>query len=370
MRVLMTCHTGFDLDSGACGCTVNIGKNLQTFGISVDYYTHSDLPESLGVRLKHCLFAFFVYGHVQRFKKWDVVDATTADTWILGKMRGKEKKPKIVVSSHGLEHIFEEKRVIYEKKTSWRYRSWAYLNLKLVESTLRSADHIVVLTQNEKEYIKTNFSIPQERISVVYHSLPEYFKNLPEYRLPDEFKILFVGNWIQRKGGRYLLEALENLCSDNIDFSVTLAGLRATKESSLKREMSDRLWERVRFIRFLENSALPQLYLSHSVFVFPSFYEGFGMVLTEAMAAGIPIITTRAGIAEEWIRDKVNGIIVPYGDSQAIYKALVWAFKHPDEMRNCGRNAKDLIHKVDQGQEAKQRMDIYERLINCNSSSV
>lgn len=364
----MACHADFDINSGVCGCTVNIGRNLEAFGIGVDYYTHSDLPESLDVRLKHCLFPFFVYGHTQCYKKWDIVDATTADTWILGKIRGKRKKPKIVVSSHGLEHIFEEKRVIYEKKTSLRYKCWAYLNLKLVESSLRRADHICVLTQSEKEYIKKNFSIPQDKISVVYHSLPAHFMNLPEYHPPNEFKILYVGGWSERKGVRYLLEAMESLCNHNINFCVTLAGLKV-KESLVERQLSERLRARLKIIPFIENRALPALYFSHSLFVFPSLYEGFGMVLAEAAACGIPIITTQAGIAAEWFKNKVNGIVVPYQDSSSIYEAILWAFNHPDEMMNYGKNAKDLIHKINQGQGAKQRMEIYQRLINYNLGS-
>lgn len=359
----MTCHTDFDINSGVCGCTVNLGRELEASGINVDYYTYGDLPQNLDFKIKHCLFPFFVYRHINRYRKWDIIDATTSDTWILGKLRGKNKKPKIVVSSHGLEHIFEERRATYEKKTSLRYKYWIRLHLKSVESSLKSADHICVLTHTEKEYIENKFSIPEEHISVSYHSLPAHFLNLPEYRSPNEFKILYVGGWEKRKGIRYLLEALENLCNQKINFSATLAGLKV-KGSLVQKHLSESLKQRVKIIPFIENRALPNLYLSHSVFVFPSLYEGFGMVLAEAMACGVPVVTTEAGIAAEWIKSKVNGIVVPYQDSSAIYEALVWAFNHMDEMRKYGENAKKLIQKMGEGREARQRMDIYSKLLN------
>lgn len=361
----MTCHTDFDINAGGCGCTVNLGRDLERLGVNVDYYTYSDLPGNLDIRIKRCLFPFFVYRRVQRNRKWDIIDATTADTWILGRMRRKNKKPKIVVTSHGLEHMFEEKRITWDEHTSLRYKLWISLHLKFVESSLKSAEHICVLTHAEKEYITEKFSLPPGRISVIYHSLPSYFMNLPGYQPPNDFKIFYVAGWEMRKGTVYLLEALEKLCNHNISFSVTLAGLR-NDESLVKRQMSERLRLRVNIIPFIENRALPELYLSHSVFIFPSLYEGFGMVLVEAMAAGIPIVTTQAGIAKEWIKDKVNGIIVPYGDSSAIYEALVWAFNHPDEMIKYGENAKKLIQQMNEGEEAKKRLEIYHNLIKDN----
>ncbi len=361
----MTCHTDFDINSGVCGCTANLGRDLEASGINVDYYTYSNLPQNLDFRIKHCLFPFFVYRHIMRYRKWDIIDATASDTWILGKMMGKNKKPKIVISSHGLEHIFEEKRTTYEKNTSLRYRYWIRLHLKSVESSLKSADHICVLTQAEKEYIKKFFFIPQDKISVVYHSLPAHFINLPEHHPPDEFKILYVGGWSERKGVRYLLEAMESLCSHNFNFSLTLAGLKA-KESLVEQRLSERLRPRVKIIPFIENRSLPELYLSHSLFVFLSLYEGFGMVLAEAAACGIPIITTEAGIAEEWIKNKENGIVVPYQNSSAVYEAILWAFNHPDEMIKYGENAKKLIQQMNEGQAAQKRLEIYQNLIKDN----
>ncbi len=258
--------------------------------------------------------------------------------------------------------MHEEERIKFERRASLRYKSWISLHLKFVRASLKDADHICVLTHAEKEYIKDNFSIPDERISVIYHSLPAHFRNLSEYSTPKEFKIIYVGSWLPKKGIAYLLKALESLCSYNIDFSATLAGIRA-EESVVQRSLSDKLRARIKIIPYIANRDLPKVYLSHSVFIFPSLYEGFGVALTEAMACGIPIITTQAGIAKEWIQEKINGIVVPYHDSSAIYEALVWAFNHPDEMRKYGENAKKLIQQIDQGQEARERMEIYQNLI-------
>jgi len=61
MRVLMTCHADSDINSGVYGCTVNLGRELEASGVSVNYYTYSDLPQNLDFRIKHCIFPFFVF---------------------------------------------------------------------------------------------------------------------------------------------------------------------------------------------------------------------------------------------------------------------------------------------------------------------
>ena len=80
------------------------------------------------------------------------------------------------------------------------------------------------------------------------------------------------------------------------------------------------------------------------------------------MASGVPIITTPAGIAKEWIKNKKNGIIIPYQDAAAIFKALLWIYNHPEEAERYGKNAKTMFNKIDFNNPFRSRMDIYKKL--------
>lgn len=363
MKILMTYHGKLDINSGAAGSMINIGKNLENLGVEVDYFTYDNLPQDWDRRLIHFTFPFFVYKHVRQFRKWDIVDACTGDSWLLGNLKSREM-PKIVIRSSGLEHLDFERQQTYGETLSLKTRIiWGGLNLKVVEFGLKSADHIIALTHPEKQYIEGKFSIPAENISVLYHALPLYFRNLPIHEYPAEFKILYVGLWHERKGIQYLIEALEMLSEHSDDFSVTLAGVKV-EESVILTQISDRLARRVTIIPSIEHSCLPQIYLNHSIFVFPSLYEGFGKVLTEAMASGIPIITTQTGIAAELIKEGQNGVIIPYRDSQALYQALVWSINHREKMREYGENAKLLIDRIDFDQFYQSRIKIYQDLIS------
>jgi glycosyltransferase involved in cell wall biosynthesis len=239
---------------------------------------------------------------------------------------------------------------------------WFGVNLKWVESSLRSADHIIALTQQEKDYMRSRFSLPEDKISVIHHVLPEYFRGLPQPNFPESFQILFVSSWIEKKGIDYLVQALERFDQAGYDFQVTLAGVKV-EESAIRQILSPSLARRVKIISSIKHRDLPELYLSHSVFVFPSLYEGFGKVLTEAMAAGLPVITTEAGVAQELIKHEENGIVIPYRDADAIYEALCLAYASPEIMRCYGRSAQSLINSLDFDGVYKQRLTIYEDLL-------
>ena len=82
------------------------------------------------------------------------------------------------------------------------------------------------------------------------------------------------------------------------------------------------------------------------VFVFPSLVEGFGMVLTEAMACGIPIITTPNTAGPDIITDGVEGFIIPVRDVEALKEKLEWCYEHPEELAEMGKAARKKAEQL------------------------
>lgn len=363
MNVLMTYHGEYDVNSGAAGSMATIGNNLAGLGLSVDYLTHSDLPKTWGRRRKFVAFPFALSRHIARSQRtWDILDACTGDSWVVGWLHRVHTRPKIVIRSSGLEHMDTE-RYMKDHHVPLKSRFfWFGVNLQLVESSLRTADHIIALTHQEKTYMESKFSLPGEKISVIHHVLPEYFRDLPQPCFPDMFKILFVSSWIEKKGIDYLVQALERFDQAGYVFQVTLAGVKV-EESMIRQLLSPSLSSKVKVISAIKHRDLPEIYLSHSVFVFPSLYEGFGKVLTEAMAAGLPVITTEAGVAQELINHEENGIVIPYRDADAIYQALCLAYTDREAMKRYGQSAQSLINSLDFDGVYAQRVAIYQDLL-------
>lgn len=135
----------------------------------------------------------------------------------------------------------------------------------------------------------------------------------PPYGGP--LRVLYVGSLGQRKGLSYLLDAIDQLGST---VELTLIG---KPESPHCRPLADAL-QRYHWIPSLPHAEVLEQMRCHDVFVFPSLFEGFGLVLTEALSQGLPVIATPHTAAPELITDGVEGFIVPIRDSQAIFHRL------------------------------------------------
>jgi glycosyltransferase involved in cell wall biosynthesis len=127
-------------------------------------------------------------------------------------------------------------------------------------------------------------------------------------------KIIFIGSLNQRKGVTYLLEALDNLA--NIELIIVGRGIFDT--DLLKgHHFPIRIYQNVKFTMLLS-----LLYESHC-FVLPSLIEGFGQVILEAMATGIPVVASENTIAKDIIENEKNGFVVPICNFQAIKEIIV-----------------------------------------------
>lgn len=104
-----------------------------------------------------------------------------------------------------------------------------------------------------------------------------------------------------------------------------------------------------------------KIYKSHSIFIFPSVYEGFGMVFLEAMASGLPVVTTDTGGVGDIIENGVDGFIVPRRNSQAIADAVEKLLANPDLQEKIGKRAKEKAKNYVWKKTTERVLNIYEK---------
>lgn len=167
-------------------------------------------------------------------------------------------------------------------------------------------------------------------IKVIPYGFPE-IKQKKEY-LPlvnRKLRVLFIGGLSQRKGLSYLFEAVEGLQS-NVE--LTVVGHKAVADCrALNLALEQHTW-----IPSLSHDQVLDCMREHDVFVFPSLFEGFGLVITEAMSQGIPVITTDRTAGPDLINNEVDGWIVPAGSSEAIKKLLNRIIENPELLEKVG----------------------------------
>jgi len=133
-------------------------------------------------------------------------------------------------------------------------------------------------------------------------------------RRPGSLRVLFVGGLSQRKGVSYFFEAVQQMGSA---VDVTVVGLKGGESSALDRALAGVSW-----IPSAPHGQVLELMRGADVLVFPSLFEGFGLVLTEALSQGLPIIATANTAAPDLITDGVEGWIVPIRSASAIRERL------------------------------------------------
>jgi len=203
------------------------------------------------------------------------------------------------------------------------------LDRKDQEVTL--ADHIFVASSMTRQSL-LDAGVVTERISVISYGAPvDYFQ--PQPKGDKKFRALFVGRVGPRKGFHYLLQAWKKLQLSDAELKVV--GINEFPPGWLESHR-----DYINYLPSVPHANLSQHYCSASVFVFPSLVEGFGLVILEAMACGIPVITTPNTAGPDIITDGVEGFIIPIRDVEAIQAKLEWCYQHPEELSAMGQAAR------------------------------
>ena len=173
------------------------------------------------------------------------------------------------------------------------------------------AKTIIANSRMVRDEIMRVYGSPPERIAVIYNGLPgEYFQPVePTTRDTGDHVILFAGTGWERKGLAHALAAVERL-PDSANARLLVAG-RGNPKPYLSR-LSARGRARVRFLGPV--SDMRALYAAADVFVAPTLYDPFSNACLEAMAAGLPVLTTRANGFAEIIEPGVDGEVFETAD--------------------------------------------------------
>jgi len=169
-----------------------------------------------------------------------------------------------------------------------------------------------------------------------YCDLASFSKNLPE-RPRTPVTILFCGQMIERKGVDLLLAAFARLRQTGLEAKLLLVGREAELPQMLA-TMPPEVVGHIEFAGFQAPDDLPQFFQRADIFVLPSRYDGWGVVVNQALGAGLPIICSDSvGAAHDLIKPGQNGTIFPAGDREALYVELLTYLQHPDSIRRASQ---------------------------------
>lgn len=155
--------------------------------------------------------------------------------------------------------------------------------------------------------------------------------------------ILYVGALSERKGVHYLMESFATIHQRLPECTLVLAGDGSLRERLQARAVELGLDGAVTFAGFVLPEHLPEYYLRTGLFIFPTLEDTFGVVIAEAAAHGLPIVTSQyAGASAEFVREAENGFVVEPTDTGQLAQAALRILEDPDLQLRMGRRSREI----------------------------
>ena len=214
-----------------------------------------------------------------------------------------------------------------------------YSRLSHEMTPLDQMDYLILMSEfTKKTYLAAGY--PAERIFIAHLDIDTKRFSPRERKVENEpFRILYLAYTQPLKGLHYLLDAWEQL--DLPDAELVIAGYFSAMPEELRQQYLKRIENKAR-ITWLPNTQTPEDYYKEaSVFVFPSLTEGFGRSTIEAMACGVPVITTPH--AQGIVEDGKTGYVVPIRDAQAIKEKIEYLYNHRAIAEQMGKDARKVV---------------------------
>ena len=223
----------------------------------------------------------------------------------------------------------------------------------------------VIVTSPSTARRLSDFNVGAEAVTI---ALPGTDPQTPTRAPATPPRLLCLATLSRRKGQDVLLAALETL--QDLDWRLDLVG--AARDSVFAAELTDQIAkspvrDRITTHGEIDPPALDEIWRSASLFVLPSRHEGYGMALAEALARGLPIVSTQAGAIPDTVPETA-GLLVQPGDAPAIADALRHLLQNPAEMARHADGAQAAGQLLPTWTQAQQHfVTAIDRLVSAHS---
>jgi glycosyltransferase involved in cell wall biosynthesis len=219
----------------------------------------------------------------------------------------------------------------------------------LLRWMFRKSDHCVVLGEVWRRWVIDTFAVRPNRIGIIYNGVPATVADPRPPARDGTFRLLFVGNLLERKGIKDLLHAFANPAVQARDITLTMAGGGPIE---LYRQLAADLGvgDRVMFTGWLSQDKARALMVASDALILPAYDEGLPLVILEALASRTPVICTPVGSIPEVLEDGHTALFVPPGDKGSIAAAVLMLLDRPElrcELSEAGAALYDRLFTME-----------------------
>ncbi|HEY2544958.1 MAG TPA: glycosyltransferase family 4 protein [Candidatus Acidoferrum sp.] len=356
MRILIAIGVSRQKEAGAAGVVLNHAAELTKRGHAVDCWFLEDVLER-PAKVKRFEALIFAWGVSRRIRlepgKYDVVNIHAPSGCVYGAWRRRSRNsgaPPYVMTMQGSEERYVEAMGLEHRKGrawnfGWKNRLWHRVyHQTMYDYSIKTANYGAVA--NREGWICAELKYKREPGLIWYvpNGVEERFFIAREFADKSVIELLFVGTWLDRKGVYYLADAFALAAKKNAGLRLTVAGCSRPADE-VKKLFSAEVRERVNVIPFITREDIPALYAAHDVFVFPSLVEGMPLTLLEAIATGMPVVTTSTCGMADVVEDEVSGLLVPPADAEGLAAGIERLCESSELRKQLGLAGQDTVRR-------------------------
>ena len=219
-----------------------------------------------------------------------------------------------------------------------------------------NATDIVAISNESKEFILNKEKAVAAKVSLIHHGIPFHylckqngiFKNQlkEKYKLANHIVVGTVARYIEWKGYRYIIEAASILVKKYPLIKFMFIGDGPQREELYALIMKYELQDHIILTGWIERDYIPSLYGIMDIYLHAATTEPFGFVIAEAMANGVPLVTTQTGAAADALEHKKNCYFVAEKNARDIVLGVNWMLQDVANKKKIAEEVKYIAHKL------------------------
>src|SRR5713101_1481090 len=379
LNILMASGVPKRREGGVAAIVYNLGREMKRRGHQVDYIFLDDLiePGSVSSRFGELVFSHRLASHISQNKqKFSIVNLHAPVGLLYGLRRQWHRSagyPPYVMTLHGLEerriHVMSRE---VKKGRAWNFslrnRLWHRLyHQPRFRWSIRTADGAHTYSRDVWSMLQLKYNLDSDRVAYIPSGVEPRFFIPREYRDGDALRLLYAGTWLDQRGIFYIRDALRNLTARLPGLTMTFAGCGVPTEE-IQRFFGADLASRIIVRPVVAAERMQELYSEHDIFLFPSLMEGLPSVLLEAMATGMPVLTTETCGMPDVVENDYNGLLVPPADAKAIEDRILRLAASVELRKKLGEAARETMKRYTWERAAGQLEELYRRVLAADAA--
>lgn len=368
MRAAVVIHTPRSPHSAIVIGYESLARSLSTRGHTLEILGPADLgADRFTPRLLPIVLPWLVRRRLRERPDLDVVIFHSYAGWMCGHARA----ARSVVDFHGFEPLYHEAHAA-DARRAGRPLSRRYALMYgtavpwMLRRSCRRAALVTCLNSAERDALIARGYAPESRVWLRHFGAPSHYPAPHVYR-GRATVIVAVMQWLETKGTRYLVDAFATLARRHPDLQLRVAGTLRSEDDVLA-AFPDDVRARVAVRPVFRRDEQAAILGGGDIFLHTSVYEGIGLAILEAMSSGIPVVTTRTGVAIDHLEDGREGVIVPVADPAAIVAAIEPLLDDCDRraaIGAAGRRRAEAIREDDANAEYAERLERIAEASRC-----